>query len=141
MRMRRRIVLPRCARRSLIPAASMHFHFSKWSAGLTTIPFSFHGLLQRGCFLFPAGTGTAIALMNTQRPKILHAGRWCWRSRWRGWRPDVRACVKAPKTIPQGLDRLQGAFSATKCDWTVLLELQRAPKLGALLGGEEGVAE
>src|SRR5260370_29125365 len=82
MRMGQRIALQKCERRSPILAASMDSHFSRWSAGLTTIRFLFRGSLRQGCFLFPAGTVTAIGLMNTPRRKIFGAGRWYWQSRW-----------------------------------------------------------
>src|SRR5258708_35003201 len=87
--MRRRIALLRCVGRSRIPAASMDFPFSRWSAAPTTIHFSFRTSLRLVCSLFPAGTDTAIDLMNTPCRRILRGVRWCWRSRLQGCPPDA----------------------------------------------------
>src|SRR5260370_15345033 len=82
MRMRRGFARRKRERGWPILAAIMDSYFSRWSAGLTTIRFLFRGSLGQGCFLFPAGTVTAIGLMNTPRRKIFGAGRWYWQSRW-----------------------------------------------------------
>src|SRR6266478_3781494 len=124
MRMRRRSALPRCGRRSLIPAVSMDFHFSKWSAARITIPFSFRASLRLGCFLFLAGMDTATGPMSTLRRKTLRAGRGCLRRRWRSSPPDkmlphfqfpgfslsrVRTCLKPREQFLSGCSREEKA--------------------------------
>src|SRR5882762_8020536 len=71
-------------RAALAESCRQHgFAFLRWSAGRITIRFLFRGSRRLECFLFRAGTDTAIGPMNTRPLKTSREERWCWRRRWR----------------------------------------------------------
>jgi len=80
-------------RAALAESCRQHgFRFSRWSAGRITIRFLFRGSRRLECFLFRAGTDTAIGPMKYAAPEDVARERWCWRRRW-------RSCLRDPRLV------------------------------------------